>query len=219
MSRIYSKGKSGGPTFNWESIEDKDWENYNPHFFLKQIGEYTDKINADLRRVKREAQEELTNLWTERGQLVDKVAEAEDHIGELTKEKANLEKRIEVLESDLGASKKQCAEVEKEVRKLNRMVAESRDKYDLLQERYEEATKALSEERMRLADRISREANHEVNVLLNRMASSLVSDYKGMDKLLSAPITMETGENLKAQLKTLFNKLIRLGVDFDKISK
>ena len=56
-------------------------------------------------------------------------------------------------------------------------------------------------------------------MLLNRMASSLVSDYKGMDKLLSAPITMETGENLKAQLKTLFNKLIRLGVDFDKILK
>ncbi|MEW5724738.1 MAG: hypothetical protein AB1896_16620 [Thermodesulfobacteriota bacterium] len=218
MSTDYS-GKAGGKRLTWESIEDKDWEDYNPKFVLKQVGEYIEKLKSDIKRIKQKAQDELTEVWTERNQLSEKVTDAEDRIQELTKDKTSLQERLEDNEAKLEDARKKIVEMEKEIRKLNRLVSESHDKNELFQQRLDEAHKALDEEKRKLADRVAKEAHHEVTVLLNRIATTLVTDYRNTEKLESGPITVEVGENLRAQLRALFAKLGTLGVDFRKAGK
>lgn len=211
--------KTGSRLLSWESPEDRDWQDFNPKYQLRQLDEYVDKLHNDLKKFKRDAQREVNAIWTERTQFAEKLADAEHKVRELTKDKNDLEKQLDESDTKLGDARKKNAEQDKEIRKISRMLSEAQDKQDIYQKRLNDATKALEDERVRLSERVAKEARHEVSVMLNRIATMLITDYRQMERMQTAPLTMEVGEELRDQLKSLFTKLSQLGVDFVKDGK
>ncbi|MBF0529014.1 MAG: hypothetical protein HQK55_07050, partial [Deltaproteobacteria bacterium] len=125
-----------------------------------------------------------------------------------------LENRIADKEDAVEIWKTKTTELEKQVRKLTNSLGEAQGKISLLEKKLEEAADRHADDVRRLTERIPHEASHEVSLFQKRIEASLVSEFKELERMESAPMSIELGANLRTLLRRIYSKMQHIGLDF-----
>lgn len=123
------------------SRDQYDLERFNPDSALKQLGEYIEKLNSELRRVTREAREEAEQVKIEHRQIAERCDKTQFELHRVLSELSGLESKLEHVQGALDAERTRNANLEKQVRRLTKSGDEAQAQVTILEERLDQATK------------------------------------------------------------------------------
>jgi len=186
---------------------------FSPEDALKKLGEYISNLRGESRKCQevnssfkqeldvktRKLENELRELRERNQKISDKnfsLEESNKRLREdIEKERAN----VDSLQADLNSTKKDCAALKTEKQKVEQEILSVNEKSE--------------QEIQKLSERVESEAQARLNEFKNRLVSRLRIDYSDMMSAKDKPITPELGDNLRMQLKTIFDKLRHEGIN------
>ena len=69
--------------------------------------------------------------------------------------------------------------------------------------------------RIQMTEALSRDRTKQSDELLHRLASKLKVEYRDFKDAENLPMSIELGENMREQLKSIFSILLKTGLSFD----
>lgn len=177
-------------TSNKEIRDNRTFADQNAHllYLLDQVQQTVSSINSENAQRKRNFLELSRTLSIEK----EKLHHASQQLADQLETIVDLRQKLSVAEKDNDCLKEMVAQKDLYIAEKETEIAE----------------------RTKLSDMLSRDKSKQVDEALQRMASKIGVEYRDFQDALAAPMSCDLGENLRLQLKNVFEILEKGGMKF-----
>ena len=96
---------------------------------------------------------------------------------------------------------------------------ETQNKIEILDQKIDDNETKHQEQLKKLNQKMTHEIENELRSFQNRIESCLSTEYKDYEKIETAKMTVQIGENLRHQLKMLFTRFNEMGIELKKTAR
>ncbi len=201
------------------------------HPVVTEEGMAGQEVNAAVETCSKEkvddssASQEASPEETEQPALPSEIDIYKEKLDEASREMDGLRAEIEKQRNLANMLKQQLAEANAEKVRISELagaretrifalteeLSNARKNLKKLQEQVEQLEKEL-QERMIMVEALSRDRAKQSDEAFNRLASKLKIEYRDFMDAIDVPMDGDLGENMREQLKNVFNILIKAGI-------
>lgn len=141
----------------------------------------------------------------------NKISQYKDSINNLNRKKLDYERNISNLENKIIELNKKLEENQKEIEKLNNEKGSLNDKVNDLEECLAKKDQEI-EDRKKINEITEKDNSKQYDEFINRVSKKVGLEYRDYKDAEDAEMTIDLGENMRIQLKTVFDILEEVGI-------
>lgn len=158
--------------------------------------------------------------------LEKKTFDSEAEIKDLKKKlmvmnsvKDNLEQQLSAVSHQMDAKNRNINTLKEQLAEKNELLSQLAADMAVEKKHKEEINKKLVDvqaeltQRMQMTEILSRDREKQSDELLKRLASKLKVEYRDFEDAIDIPMDNDLGENMREQLKNVFDILIKAGIE------